>query len=107
MDAAWFATTLMQDWPQRSGIADAVWQGSGPSLLAFYAASLESHPQWRLPVDDGLVSQVRTRLIRQLGQRNSESTLLPEDARAGGESVCRYAPGGYDCRHRCFASVQH
>ncbi len=65
----------MQDWPQRSGIADAVWQGSGPSLLAFYAASLASHPQWRLPVDDGLVSQVRTRLIRQLGQRNSESTL--------------------------------
>ncbi len=51
MDAAWFATTLMQDWPQRSGIADAVWQGSGPSLLAFYAASLASHPQWRLPVD--------------------------------------------------------
>ncbi|HFR4613426.1 TPA: ImcF-related family protein [Klebsiella pneumoniae] len=75
MDAAWFATTLMQDWPQRSGIADAVWQGSGPSLLAFYAASLVSHPHWRLPVDDGLVSQVRTRLIRQLGQRNSESTL--------------------------------
>lgn len=57
MDAAWFATTLMQDWPQRSGIADAVWQGSGPSLLAFYAASPASHPQWRLPVDDGLVSQ--------------------------------------------------
>lgn len=75
MDAAWFATTLMQDWSQRSGIADAVWQGSGPSLLAFYAASLVSHPQWRLPVDDGLVSQVRTRLIRQMGQRNSESTL--------------------------------
>lgn len=75
MDASWFATTLMQDWSQRSGIADAVWQGSGPSLLAFYAASLASHPQWRLPVDDGLVSQARTRLIRQLGQRNSESTL--------------------------------
>lgn len=75
MDAAWFATTLMQDWSQRSGITDAVWQGSGPSLLAFYAASLVSHPQWRLPVDDGLVSQVRTRLIRQMGQRNSESTL--------------------------------
>lgn len=75
MDASWFATTLMQDWSQRSGIADTVWQGSGPSLLAFYAASLASHPQWRLPVDDGLVSQARTRLIRQLGQRNSESTL--------------------------------
>lgn len=60
MDAAWFATTLMQDWSQRSGIADAVWQGSGPSLLAFYAASTVSHPQWRLPVDDGLVSGAHT-----------------------------------------------
>ncbi|WP_204319184.1 ImcF-related family protein, partial [Escherichia coli] len=65
MDAAWFAGALMREWPQRSGVADGVWQGSGPSLLAFYAASLASHPQWRLPVDDGLVSQVRTRLIRQ------------------------------------------
>lgn len=60
MDAAWFATTRMLDWPQRSGIADAVWQGSGPSLLAFYAASLASHPQWRLPVDDGLVGGAHT-----------------------------------------------
>ncbi len=77
MDAAWFATTLMQDWSQRSGIADAVWQGGGPSLLAFLSPPvLASHPQWRVPpVDDGLVSQVRTRLIRQMGQRNSESTL--------------------------------
>lgn len=75
MDAAWFAGALMREWSQRSGIADAVWQGSGPSLLAFYAASLASHPQWRLHTDDVLVSQVRTRLIRQLGQRNSESTL--------------------------------
>lgn len=75
MDAAWFAGALMREWPQRSGVADGVWQGSGPSLLAFYAASLASHPQWCLPVDDGLVSQVRTRLIRQMGQRNSESTL--------------------------------
>ncbi|SQC42353.1 type VI secretion protein VasK [Klebsiella pneumoniae] len=107
MDATWFATTLMQDWPQHSGIADAVWQGSGPSLLAFYAASLASHPQWRLPVDDGLVSQVRTRLIRQLGQRNSESTLYQKMLAQVANQVCRYAPGGYDCRHRCFASVQH
>ncbi|MBO2029483.1 hypothetical protein J4734_20360 [Klebsiella pneumoniae] len=35
MDAAWFATTLMQDWSQRSGIADAVWQGSGPRCWHF------------------------------------------------------------------------
>lgn len=75
MDAAWFSATLMRDWPQRSGVADGVWQGSGPSLLAFYGASLASHPQWRLHADDSLVSQARTLLIRQMGRRNSESTL--------------------------------
>lgn len=75
MDAAWFSATLMQDWPQRSGVADGIWQGSGPSLLAFYGSSLASHPQWRLHADDLLVSHARTLLIRQMGRRNSESTL--------------------------------
>ncbi|MCM7145618.1 type VI secretion protein VasK [Enterobacter hormaechei] len=75
MDAAWFSTTLMRDWPQRAGVANGVWQGSGPVLYAFYAASLASHPQWRLHADDMLVSQTRTLLVRQMGVRNSESTL--------------------------------
>mgnify|MGYP004611406749 CR=1 FL=1 len=75
MNAAWFTTTLMRDWPQRAGIPNGVWQGSGPSLLTFYAASLTSHPQWRLRADDTLVSQARSLLIRQMGRRNSESTL--------------------------------
>ena len=75
MDAAWFSATLMHDWPQRSGVTESVWQGRGPSLLAFYGASLMSHPQWRLHADDMLVSQARTLLIRQMGRRNSESTL--------------------------------
>ncbi|MBO2029482.1 hypothetical protein J4734_20355 [Klebsiella pneumoniae] len=58
------------------------------------------------PVDDGLVSRVRTRLIRQLGQRNSESTLYQKML---AQVANQYADmrGGYDCRHRCFASVQH
>ncbi|MEE9952750.1 type VI secretion protein VasK [Enterobacter quasihormaechei] len=75
MNAAWFTTTLMRDWPQRAGIPNGVWQGSGPSLLTFYAASLTSHPQWHLRADDTLVSQARSLLIRQMGRRNSESTL--------------------------------
>ncbi len=62
----------MQDWPQRSGIADAVWQGSGPSLLAFYAASRH---RIRSGVCLSMTVWSATRLIRQLGQRNSESTL--------------------------------
>lgn len=75
MDAAWFSGMLMQDWPQRSGVKDGIWQGSGTSLLRFYGASLVTHPQWRLHPDEGLISQARTLLIRQMGMRNSESTL--------------------------------
>ena len=71
MDAAWFATTLMQDWSQRSGIADAVWQGSGPSLLAFMP------PVWRR-IRSGVCLSMTVwsarclRLIRQMGQRNGD-----------------------------------
>lgn len=75
MDAVWFSGALMQDWPQRPGVKDGIWQGSGASLLRFYGESLATHPAWRLHPDDGLISQVRTLLIRQMGMRNSESTL--------------------------------
>lgn len=75
MDADWFTSTLMREWPQRSGIANGVWQGLAPSLLGFYGTSLVSHPQWRLQADDMLISQVRTLLIHQVGRRNSESSL--------------------------------
>lgn len=75
MDTAWFSTTLLRDWPQRSGVADSLWQGSGPALLDFYARNLPLHPAWRLKLDESLVYQVRTRLISQMGARNSESSL--------------------------------
>lgn len=75
MDVTWFSATLMRDWPQRSGVADGVWQGIGPSLLTFYGTTLASHPQWRLHADDLLINQTRTLLINQMGRRNSESTL--------------------------------
>jgi type VI secretion system protein ImpL len=75
MDAAWFSKTLLSDWPQRTGVANGIWQGSGPSLLAFYAANLARHPEWSLAPDMNLVNQVRTLLVRQMGARNSESSL--------------------------------
>ncbi|ATM94513.1 ImcF domain-containing protein [Yersinia frederiksenii] len=75
MDAAWFSTTLLRDWPQRNGVPDSTWQGIGPALLDFYARNLSLHPAWRLKLDENLVHQVRTRLISQMGARNSESSL--------------------------------
>jgi type VI secretion system protein ImpL len=75
MDAAWFSKTLLADWPQRNGIPAGIWQGSGPALLDFYARNLPAHPNWRLMPDENLVNQARTLLVRQMGARNSESSL--------------------------------
>ena len=75
MDPAWFRDTLMQDWPTRPGTEPGEWQGDGPALLAFYAAALASHPQWKLNNDDELVSATRGLLVRLTGMRNSESGL--------------------------------
>ncbi len=75
MDARWFTDTLIQQWPQRKGVTDSIWQGLAPSLMSFYGEQLSEHPQWRLPVEENRVSQVRALLIRLMGMRNSEATL--------------------------------
>ncbi|NDJ57094.1 type VI secretion protein VasK [Enterobacteriaceae bacterium 4M9] len=75
MDTPWFSDTLIQLWPQRPGVPDGFWRGTGPSLLSFYAASLAAQPKGAVKADDHLVAQVRTLLVRQMGRRNSESTL--------------------------------
>ena len=75
MDAAWFSSALLNDWPKRNGVKDGVWQGMAPSLLSFWGAQLIAHPEWKLRADEGMISQARSLLVRLMGVRNSESTL--------------------------------
>ncbi|MCF8581328.1 type VI secretion protein VasK [Enterobacter ludwigii] len=75
MDAAWFSSALLQEWPKRDGVKDGTWQGMAPSLLSFYGAQLATHPEWKLRADESMVSQARSLLVRLMGVRNSESTL--------------------------------
>ncbi|HHR4016566.1 TPA: ImcF-related family protein [Salmonella enterica] len=75
MDAAWFSSALLRDWPKRDGVKDGIWQGMAPSLLSFYGAQLAEHPEWKLRADESMVSQARSLLVRLMGVRNSESTL--------------------------------
>jgi len=75
MNASWFSSALLQDWPKRDGVKDSAWQGMGPSLLSFYGAQLLIHPEWKLRADENMVSQARSLLVRLMGVRNSESTL--------------------------------
>lgn len=75
MDATWFSSALLSDWPKRNGVKDGVWQGVAPSLLSFWGAQLVMHPEWKLYADENMVSQARSLLVRLMGVRNSESTL--------------------------------
>jgi len=75
MEPEWFSRTLMLTWPQREGVPAGFWQANGPSMLSFYGAQFIANPQWRWGADDALISQSRTLLVRQMGMRNSESTL--------------------------------
>ncbi|MCA6220121.1 ImcF-related family protein [Photorhabdus antumapuensis] len=73
--AAFMSRVLMENWPQRAGVTDGLWQNSGEALLTFYAENLPRHPEWKISVDNGLVSEVRQILLNQLGQRQAETRL--------------------------------
>ena len=75
MDAAWFSSALLRDWPKRDGVKDGIWQVLAQSLLSFYGAQLVTHPEWKLRADESMVSQARSLLVRLMGVRNSESSL--------------------------------
>ncbi|HHY7368066.1 TPA: ImcF-related family protein [Escherichia coli] len=75
MEPAWFSRTLMREWPQRDGVSAVFWQANGPTLLAYYASGIITHPQWKLTADEELVSQSRTLLLLHLGTQNSDAML--------------------------------
>ncbi|EPV5779970.1 ImcF-related family protein, partial [Escherichia coli] len=52
MEPAWFSRTLMREWPQRDGVSAVFWQANGPTLLAYYASGIITHPQWKLTADE-------------------------------------------------------
>ncbi|WP_240042485.1 ImcF-related family protein, partial [Photorhabdus khanii] len=73
--AAFMRRVLMENWPQRSGVTDGLWHNTGEALVTFYAENLPRHPEWKISVDNGLVSEVRQILLNQLGQRQAETRL--------------------------------
>ncbi|MBF6635303.1 type VI secretion protein VasK [Rouxiella silvae] len=75
VDAVFLSQTLHQAWVKREGVDSGVWQAMSPALLSFYAKNLTAHPQWKIAIDDGLVSDVRQILLRQYGLRNAENAL--------------------------------
>lgn len=75
VDASFFSTTLMADGLRYPGVAEGITQSIVPSLLAFWAANLAEHPQWKAALQPELTATVRKILLRQIGVRNAENTL--------------------------------
>jgi len=77
-DGAYYAQTMKAVQPTRMGISTGLWQSLSPDLWAFYIHALPHNPQWKIIPDSTLVARSRQVLLRQIGQRNAESTLYQE-----------------------------
>lgn len=75
MEPTFFTDTVLSTLPHQSGIDDGEWQTLGKELLMFYAEQLPQHPDWAIRPNRSLISNSRTLLIRQIGQRSGESAL--------------------------------
>ncbi|EYU14889.1 ImcF-related family protein [Photorhabdus aegyptia] len=108
-EAAVMSRVLMADWPHRAGVTDGLWQNSGEALLTFYAENLPRHPEWKISVDNELVSEVRQILLNQLGQRHAETMLyqkmLRQVAHSYGDLTLAQMTGATDAG-RLFSSRQ-
>ncbi|QUY50008.1 type VI secretion protein VasK [Serratia plymuthica] len=74
-DGAFYAQTMKEVQPSRTGISTGLWQSLSPDLWAFYINELPQQPQWKITPDAQLVSQSRQVLLQQIGRRNAEGTL--------------------------------
>lgn len=75
VDGAFYAQTMKDVQPTRTGISTGLWQSLSPDLWAFYMTELPLQPQWKITPDVSLVSQSRQVLLQQIGRRNAEGTL--------------------------------
>jgi type VI secretion system protein ImpL len=77
-DPALMQPVMSSLWTAPAGVTPGEWLARSDKLLSFYLQQLPRHPQWKLPADDQLVTNVRTILRSQKGISNSENTLYQQ-----------------------------
>ncbi|MDF3931170.1 ImcF-related family protein, partial [Pseudomonas citronellolis] len=77
-DAAFLAKVLSTGHSAPPGVSPGLWQALAPSLRAFYAQHLATHPEWRIDSDATVVARARQVLLGQLGQRNGVANLYQQ-----------------------------
>ncbi|MDF3934264.1 ImcF-related family protein, partial [Pseudomonas citronellolis] len=77
-DAAFLAKVLSTGHSAPPGVSPGLWQALAPSLRAFYAQHLATHPEWRIDSEATVVARARQVLLGQLGQRNGVANLYQQ-----------------------------
>ncbi|MDN7701942.1 ImcF-related family protein [Burkholderia semiarida] len=74
-DPAFLRRLLVALWPRPVEMPLGERDDTGRRLAAFYADHLKAHPEWRIAMDDGVVTATRNMLITQMGLASADDTV--------------------------------
>ncbi|CAB3762702.1 ImcF-related family protein [Paraburkholderia humisilvae] len=74
-DAAFLDKMLVSFWALPPGMSAGERDDLAQHLAAFYATHLQTHPDWRIPISDALVTASRSTLINQIGLANGDDIV--------------------------------
>ncbi|MDR0243586.1 MAG: type VI secretion protein VasK [Burkholderia sp.] len=66
---------LVSLWPRPVEMPVGERDDTGPRLAGFYADHLKTHPEWRIALNDGLVTSTRNMLVTQMGLASADDTV--------------------------------
>lgn len=74
-DPAFLKRLFVALWPKPVEIPVGERDDTGRRLAGFYADHLKAHPEWRIALDDGLVTSTRNMLVTQMGLASADDTV--------------------------------
>jgi type VI secretion system protein ImpL len=74
-DGHYLGQFVTQHWKHGNDITDGDWQRLMPELITFWGNRLKKQPEWKEPISQELIRDVRQVLINQIGLQNAENTI--------------------------------
>lgn len=74
-DGQYLGQFVTQHWKHDNDITDGDWQRLMPELITFWGNRLKKQSEWKEPISQELIRDVRQVLINQIGLQNAENTI--------------------------------
>lgn len=74
-EPAFLKRMLVSLWPRPVEMPLGERDDTGQRLAGFYADHLKAHPEWRIALNDGLVTSTRNMLLTQMGLASADDTV--------------------------------